>query len=333
MANAQQSTGRLFSELAPRALERLAENDFDPSALRTNATLPKDAWKEIDDTIYKIARRRFQAIEALRGAGVVDQLDGLHVLFDQWQQLSDFGEVTQSMDFLNQGPNDQTNFETYMIPIPLTHGDFQVGGRRMMNMQRTGNVSVDSSMIAQLTTKITAKLEDTLLHGTDVTINGQAAPGLLTHPDSYDVTSDPGWTGSWDSNPGDIYEDIKHLAQALKNDNNMYGPYLVFVSNDVFDAMNIADPEGTGDRDLMPRILEKDNIQQIVEVDQLDADHVIMMDPVDNVIQIPTAADLQAVEWETQGGYVTNYKVFSALAPRVMSDEDGNSGIVYATDA
>lgn len=329
---AKQSTVQMFGDLSANALKRLKQHNFDPKALRTNRTLPKDAWKEIDDQIYKVARRRFQAIEALRGAGLEQNLGGLHVLFDMWEQVGDFGEVQQSMDFNAQGPNDAPDFEDYMIPIPLTHGDFQLGARKLMALENTDNVTVDSAMISQITTHITAKLEDTLFNGTDVTLNGQAAPGLLTHSDSTDVTSDGDWTGSWDSNPGDIYEDVKHLISTLKS-NHKYGPYILFLANDAYEAMNIPDPEGSGDLELMDRLENMAKIDEIVEVDQLDEDHVVLVDPIEDVIQLPYAADLQAVEWEEQGGYVTNYKIFSAMAPRVMSDEDGNSGVCYATDA
>lgn len=329
---ANQSTARMFNDLTANALERLKANNFDPRALRTNRTLPKDAWKEIDDQIYKVARRRFQAIEALRGAGLEQNLGGLHVLFDMWEQVSDFGEVQQSMDFQNQGPNDAPNFENYMIPIPLTHGDFQLGARKLMALENKENVTVDSAMISQITTHVTAKLEDTLFHGTDVTLNGNPAPGILTHSDSINVTSDGGWTGSWGSNPGDIYEDFKHLISTLKGQSK-YGPYLFFLANDAYEAMNIPDPEGSGDLELMDRLENMAKVEDIIEVDQLDDNYVVAVDPVEDVIQLPYAADLQAVEWETHGGYVTNYKIFSAMAPRVMSDEDGNSGIAYATDA
>lgn len=334
-----QATTRLFSQLNPSALQRLRASNFDPSALRrvstktNNAVLPKDAWKEIDDTIYKVAREKFQLIEALRGAGVDKDLGGLHVLFDMWQQVSDFGEVRQSMDFQNQGPNDAPNFEQYMIPIPLTHGDWQIGARKLGALENTPNVTVDTAMISQITEHITAKLEDTVINGTDVTLNGDPAPGLITHADSYDATSDAGWTGDWGANPGDIMEDLKHLVSIAKNDNHKTGPYFVFVANEVWDHMNIADPEGTGDRDLLERLNQMAKVREIVEVDQLDDGYVILVDPIENVIQLPYAADLQAVEWETHGGYVTNYKIFTAMAPRVMSDEDGNTGVVYATDA
>jgi len=329
---ANQSTAQMFGDLTANALERLKQNNFDPKALRTNRTLPKDAWKEIDDQIYKIARRRFQAIQALQNEGLEQNLGGLHVLFDMWEQVSDFGEVTQSMDFQDQAPGDQPDFQNYMIPIPLTHGDFQLGARKLMALENKQNVTVDSAMISQITRHVTAKLEDTLFHGTDVTLNGNPAPGLLTHDDSINVTSDGGWTGSWGSNPGDIYEDIKHLIQTLK-DNRHHGPLIIFLANDAYEAMNIPDPEGSGDLELMDRIENMAKVGQLVEVDQLDDNYVVALDPVEDIIQLPYAADLQAVEWETHGGYVTNYKIFSAMAPRVMSDEDGNAGICYATDA
>lgn len=323
---------RKLGELAPNALNRLKEYDYDPKALRTNRTLPEDAWKEIDETIYGVARKRLQAINALRDAGVTNNLGGLHVLFDQWETMSDMGEVEQAMDFRNEAPNDAPDFNPNMIPIPLTMGDFEIGFRKMSAMENAGNITINTAMVSQVARHISEKLEDTLFHGTDITLNGSPAPGLLTHSDAVDATGDADWTGSWGTNPGEIYEDVKHLISQAKGQ-SYYGPYLLFAAQDAYDAMNIPDPEGSGDKELLDRIMNKPKIQDIIEVDRLDADTVVLLDPTPEVIQLSTAADIQAIEWETNGGYVSNYKIFSAMAPRVMSDDEGKTGIVYATDA
>jgi hypothetical protein len=35
------------------------------------------------------------------------------------------------------------------------------------------------------------------------------------------------------------------------------------------------------------------------------------------------------VEWQTEGGLITKYKVMTIQVPQVRADQDGNSGIVH----
>lgn len=327
-----QNSSKILTTLSDQAINRLKQNSWDPKALRTNKTLPEDAWEEVDDTVYTVARQRLQALTAMRDAGVMSDLGGLHVLYDRWETVSDMGEAKQSMDFDSQADNEAPDYVTHMVPIPITHADFRIGFRKMSAMEQASNTTVDDAMVAQATRKVSEKIEYTLFFGTDVTLNGNPAYGLTTHPDATDVTGDADWTGSWGTNPGSIYEDVQYLANQVKS-NNYYGPYILFLSNDAFEDANITDPEGNGNLLLLDRLENIPRIDAVVEVDQLDDNYAVMVDPSSDVIQVPTAADIQAVEWESKGGYQTNFKIFGAMAPRVMSDDNSNTGIAYATDA
>jgi hypothetical protein len=35
------------------------------------------------------------------------------------------------------------------------------------------------------------------------------------------------------------------------------------------------------------------------------------------------------VEWQTEGQFITKYKVLTIAVPQVRSDQDGNSGIAH----
>jgi hypothetical protein len=48
-----------------------------------------------------------------------------------------------------------------------------------------------------------------------------------------------------------------------------------------------------------------------------------------NVVDLAVGQDTLPVEWDTRGGMVTRYLIFSCLVPRVKSTYDKKSGIAH----
>jgi len=54
-----------------------------------------------------------------------------------------------------------------------------------------------------------------------------------------------------------------------------------------------------------------------------------MVKPTERHVQMPTAADIQTVQWESMGGMVQHWKVMGSVMPALRSDQSGNSGVAH----
>jgi len=167
-----------------------------------------------------------------------------------------------------------------------------------------------------------------VFEGSDIVWDGNDVPGLLNFNDALDATSEGDWTGSWDTNAGEIYEDVKTWRDVIK-DVNFYGPFTLFVDSDTYSSMDIPDPEGTGDRELLERIEGISAIEEVVEADILEQGEGVMIQLTPDVVELAQQMDIQTIEWQTGDELVNLYKVMAIMSPAIKSDYNGNTGIAY----
>lgn len=326
MTNATISTPDQLFGAGGNIIQKLKANNWDiDKALRTNATLPKDAWIAIDKTILEVAQQRLNGIADLRSRGLVRRLNGLGVMYDYWQTMSEGGEAEQSMSGITPGAENQLDFSEQTIPLPITHVDFRIPVRKLMAMQRYG-VPLDTTMVAQATRKVIEKLEYTLFYGSEVVVGGNHLYGYMNYPNSNAVTT---LAGDWDGTPGNIEPDVITLIEAAESDHH-YGPYILYVHSHEWNALRQRD--SNADRTYLDIVKSMAGIADVKTSDQLAAHDIILVEMTRETIDLDVAVDIKAVEWETYGGMQSNFKIMAVIAPRVKSDYDGNCGIVYDTN-
>lgn len=327
MANQVQiSTPEALFAGSGNVIQKLKRNNWDiDKALRTNATLPHDAWKQIDDTVIEVAKQRLNGIADLRSHGLTRKLDGLGVMYDYWQTMSQGGDAEQSMSGITPGAENAVDFEEQTIPIPITHVDFRIPVRKLMAMERFGS-PLDTTMVAQATRKVIEKLEYTLFYGSTVVVGGNSLPGYMNYTHSNQENA---CTGTWTANPDKAMEDVSLLMSDLEADHH-YGPYILYVHSDEWaDLRQRSQYTDTTYLDLVKGMA---GIEDIKTSDQLLAHDILLVEMTRETVDLDIAVDVKVVEWETYGGLQSNFKVMAAIAPRVKSDYDNNCGIVYDTD-
>ena len=77
------------------------------------------------------------------------------------------------------------------------------------------------------------------------------------------------------------------------------------------------------------RIMEISGIKGIKVVDTLPANNVLMVQMTTDVVRLVNGLPIQVIEWQTEGKFVTKYKVIAIQVPQVRADQAGNSGIVH----
>lgn len=292
-----------------------------------NATLRYDEWRALDSVVTKIAEQRLIGFDDLRTNGLVMPLGnamGTTVL--TWDEMSDAMEATISMDPVRRGKNDRVDFNSLHIPIPVIHADYQISERVLMESRNRGN-GLDTLSAERAARKVAEKLEDMLFGSTAVlTYGGGTIHTYLTHPDVNSIALGTAWSAETAEN---IIDDVLSMKQASIND-RYYGPWMLYVPT-AYDTVLDADYKNASagmSQTIRQRILQISGIQGVKVVDRLPADTVLLVTMQRDVVDLIDGMSIQNVQWDSEGGFVHNYKVMTIQVPRIKSDYDGRSGIV-----
>lgn len=295
--------------------------------LVNNATLRYDEWRALDSVVTRVADQRLVGFDDLRRNGLVHNLGnamGTTVL--TWDEMSDAFEAVVSIDPSRRSKNDRVAFNANHIPIPVIHADYQLSERVLQESRNRGN-GLDTLSAERAARKVAEKLEDMLFGSASLlTYGGGTIYTYLTHPDINTIALGTAWSSETAEN---IIADVLSMKQALIND-RYFGPYMIYVPT-AYETVLDEDYKTTGagmTQTIRQRILQIANIQGITVVDRLPANTVLMVCMQSDVVDLIDGMAMQNVQWDSEGGFIHNYKVMTIQVPRIKSDYDGRSGIV-----
>lgn len=321
--NAQILDVRSFMGGAPA---RLVKAGFSVNALRTNALLLPDEWKEIDTAVVDVARAQLNGVADLRQYGLVHQLGGLGTIISQYNQISDMSDAELDMSGVTPGQRDQPEYLPISIPVPIIHKDFSINIRHLEASRKLGD-ALDTTETRIATRKVTEKQESLLFKGATFKVNGASIYGYTTHPNRN--------TGSAAGDFGtisNIYKTVNSMIAAAEAD-GYYGPFGLYVATTQFAEMREPYTDGSG-QSAMQRCLEMLPQLKFIKPSTVLADgNLVLVTLVRDVVDLAVAQDIVPVEWMSKGGLVQDFIVMTCMVPRVKSDAEGHCGIVHYTGA
>ena len=338
MLTALQQTPKAFLSGGGSPGRLLAANGFNLRVLRPykkgrrehgfNAILRKDEWLALDDAVVKVGRVQLNGIEDLRMYGLTRNLGSLGVLYDQYEQQSDISGAEQSMTGRPKGDTDLIDHDLVSVPIPITFKDWEIN-LRLLEASRRGNTPIDTAMAELATRVVSEMLEDTLFNGSSVNPGGNALYGYTNHPNRItgSLTGD-----GWDAANGDIIGDVIAMIAAAEAQ-NFRGPWVIYVPVAYMAELRADYSANKGDRTFLERILAIEEIQAVKSSASLTGDEVVMVQMTRDVVDLSIASDITTVQWSTAGGFIENYRVMAAMAPRIKSPygASAKTGVVHFT--
>jgi len=310
---------------------RLMSSGFNASSLRTLDLLRKDEWEVFDEVLIEVARQRLVAAGDLISRGLTFNIpEALGRMVLTWEEMSGMEPAVRSMEGITRGRSDRQSFRSNSIPLYITHEDFWISLRTLMASRKLGE-PLDTTQITEATIQVTESIEDAVFNGAGLTVGGNTVEGYTTHGNrntgNFEATGD-----AWDAagKTGEqILDDVSSMIAAAHVD-LMFGPYVMYVPTAYWVPL-IKDFKANSDKTVLSRLLEIPTLESIKVADKLGADNVLLIQMTRNVVDLVVGEEPQNVQWETDGGFLINFKVLAIMLPRIKKDHEDRSGIVHFT--
>ena len=299
-------------------------------------TLRRDEWKQLDDAVMAVSRERLGGIDDLISKGLVYNLSnamGTTVL--EWHDVNDAFEANVTMDAVTRKEGDRVTFQTNYLPIPIISVDYEINSRVLAASRNMGN-PLDTTSVEMATRRIREKLENMLFTdidfawGTTDDRSRNKIYSYLNHPDINLQTL----AVHWDDSPktgAQIVAEVADMKQ-LNINSKHFGPYMLYIPTNYETVLDLDYDASTPGTTIRERILKIDKIEGIKVIDSLPADHVLLVQMTSNVVRLVRGMGITNVEWDTEGKFITKYKVFTIQVPQIRSDRNGATGIVLLAE-
>lgn len=309
--------------------KRLLKSGMNVNALRTNTTLSKDEWVHFDKAIVKEYQRSLVGVKDLYAAGLVYRLNGMAKTVMEYQKTTSNGSATMSMNGLRRGEKFRTDFDLGYLPLPITHGEYSLDARTLAS-SRSGGVYGPSNLdttLAEEVARTIAEFQETMLFqgASSYGFGGGVLYGYTDFPSRNTVSLGTAWTSETGAN---ILAKVLAMKQEAR-DARQYGPYVLYIPSDYATVMDKEFTTGYP-KTIRARLLEIEGISAIKVSEFLPADNVLLIQMTSNNVRWVEGLPLTNLEWDTEGGLNTEFKVMTIGVPQLRTDANGRSGIVHA---
>lgn len=321
-----------FSAYDPSSIDHYAKQQLmaqgeDSQRIRANASLPKQAWESIDDTVYPTMDSVLTIVSALREAGLTTPED-INNKTTEWQIQDDDHEATTSMQPETKTDEGNVDYDLDGAVLPIIQDDFTIGFRDSGSADDMYGGNLETLNAEAAARAVAEAMEYMVFNGWEATIGNQGytSYGMTNHPAIH-----TGDLGDWEADPGAIRDDLRNMAGDIKDDKFFPGSngYWSFWSRNLWDRMDDIDPDGSGDLLVRDRVEPLSDLGMMDVADFLPDDSVLMFRPTSDVIDLAFAADEQTVQWD--GPFRDYFKVMSIMSPRVKVTKHDQCGIAYYT--
>lgn len=292
----------------------------------TNSLLKKDEWEELDTAIVAAASERLNAITRLQSRGLVRRLGSIGVMASQWNIGSQMSRAVVNMTGQAAADMDRVDYNLAGVPVPVIHKEYQIGERQLEASRRLGE-AVDVTNAYEAGRVVAEELERMFFAGYNLTLNAQTIYGVTTETNIN--------TGSASGDFGtisNIMPTFINMVSAAAGD-NYHGPFEAWVSTTQYIQMMAVYSDGSGQSAIDRMKTAIPSLDEIWPGDYLADGSLVLVQMTPNVVDLALYEMGMNVEWASGDGMTHNFKVMTIAVPRVKSDYESHSGIVYYTGA
>ena len=297
------------------------------------ATLRRDEWKTLDQAIMKISEARLGGVQDLVSKGLTYNLgNGMATTVLETHDVSDAMEADLTMDGVTRSMGDRPVFQHNYLPIPIIHVDYEINARVLAVSRKMGN-PLDVTSAERATRKILDKQEEMLFTNTTYAYGAtdsrtrNSIYSYVNHPDRITRALAVAWNAAAMTGAL-ILADVLDMKQDSIN-NLHYGPWKLYIPTAYETVLDYDYDVTTPQTTVRERILKIAGITGVQVVDKLPADTVLLVQMTSDVVRLVRGMGIQAVQWGTEGNFITKYKVLTIQVPQIRSDYNSKTGIVH----
>lgn len=297
------------------------------------AALPARIWETIDQTILRVAKQELVGIADLnRAPGIAMNFDGMTASVYTLWRASKMSPAHTAMSPDTRGEADILDFDSTSVPLPVTVKDFWLNTKQTSTANANG-ISLAQYATEEATFQVSNLLEETLFNGNFVAA-GSTVYGYTTFParQTYTITD---WTTAA---PEDIFHEVNAMVHASM-DANHFGPWILYIPWEY--SLRLNEDYTTGAvptplaQTIQQRLLQINNLSAIRVSKHLATNNVVLVEMSQRTVRLINGIPMTAIDWEPPGSpnWNHNYKVIAMSVPLLISDYEGQCGIVHGTTA
>lgn len=296
------------------------------TSFAANATLMKEEWMRLDQAVVGIAESRLNGVQDLISRGLTYTIgNGLGTTVLESQTISDAMDAEMSMDGVKRGKGDRQKFGTVYLPLPIIHVDYDINTRVLDASRSLGN-PLDTTQAERASRRVAEKLESMLFTDTNYSFGGGTIYSYVNYPDRNQVSLSTAWDDSSMTGAKIVADVLKMKQKSI--DNLHYGPWQLYIPTG-YETLLDEDYDNTRGNTTRERILAIAGVEGIKVVDTLPDDNVLMVEMQSDTVRLVQGLPIQNVEWNSEGGMITHYKVMAIQVPQIRSDYNNKTGIVH----
>jgi hypothetical protein len=299
---------------------------YEALQINTTGTLRRDEWKQLDDAVLAASRYRLGGIQDLKDKGLVYNLgNAMATTVLEYHDVSDGMEADMTMDGVSRGRGDRPVYGVNYLPLPIIHVDFEINARVLAASRNFGN-PLDTTEVEQGTRRILEKLETMLFTSTSYYYGGGTIYGYLNQSNRNTISLGAHWDHSGTTGANILGRVLAAKAASIADYH--FGPWMLYIPSAYETAMEQDYVTGYP-KSIRARLKEVEGILDVKTVDTLTADNVLLVQMTNDVVRLVQGMGIQIVEWSTEGGMVTKYKLMTIQVPQVRNDQNSRSGIIH----
>jgi len=305
-----------------------------PITVNAGDTLRREEWQRLDEALIEVSRYRLGGADDLISKGLTYNLGnamGTTVL--EWHDVSDAMEADLTMDGVTRSVGDRPVFQHNYLPIPIIHVDYEINARVLEASRKLGN-PLDTTSAERAARRVLEKLENmfftdtTYSYGAKDSKSRNTIYSYLNFPNRNLVNLSAAWDASGITGAM-ILQDVQEMKAASIGAYH-YGPWMLYIPTAYETVMDDDyDVSGTSLMTIRERLMKLGGIQGIKVVDTLPANNVLLVQMTSDVVRLVRGMGLTNVQWSTEGGMVTKFKVMTIQVPQIRADQNGRTGIVH----
>jgi len=200
---------------------------------------------------------------------------------------------------------------------------------RHLEASRRGNGSaLDTIQAIVATRKVQDKVDDLIFNGSAKKLGADRIYGLTTKPERVQKTATE--LGGGDFGTGNNAFNTLNGAINWLAGLGYYGPFGAYIAREQYGQINkLIDNTAIS---LMSAVLSMTpGLSFIRPSDKLKAGEAVVWQLTKDVADLAIAQDVTPVQWESLGGFLIDFRIFTAVTIRVKHDANGVCGIVHIT--